>query len=80
MGYIENNSIDLDFRNHAYLKSFIEAHKDDRFPLTGNNENGELVIVSAVADNVDVGTYQSNGYLMHHTYWLSREVEEWFES
>lgn len=80
MGYIETQSVNLDFRNHAYLRAFIEAHKDEKFPLTGNNDKGELVIVSAVADNVDVATCQSNGYMMHHTYWLSGEVEEWFES
>lgn len=79
MGYIENNSIDLDFRNHSYLRSFIAAHKDEKFPLTGNNDRGELVIISAVADNVDVATCQKNGYMIHHTYWLSGEVEEWFE-
>ena len=71
MGYIESNSIDLDFRNHAYLKSFIKAHKDDRFPLSGNNEKGELVTVSASVDNVDVATCQSNGYVIQYTYWLS---------
>ena len=80
MGYIESNSIDLDFRNHAYLRAFIEAHKDDEFALSGKNEDGELIMVAAVADNVDVAVFQSNGHVMHHTYWLSREVEEWFES
>lgn len=79
MGYIESNSIDLDFRNQAYLKSFIEAHKDDEFPLTGTDEKGQMVVVSAVADNVDVCIFQNNGHTMHHTYWLDYTVEEWFE-
>lgn len=80
MSYIEAQSIDLDFRNHSYLKAFIEAHKDEKFPLTGTNENGETVIVSAAQDNVDVAICQANGHMMHHTYWLDGEVEEWFES
>lgn len=79
-GYFENKTIDIDFRNRAYLKRFIEAHKDEKFPLTGTNDRGELVIISAVKDNVDVATCQKNDYMMHHTYWLSGEVEEWFES
>ena len=79
MGYIESNSIDLDFRNLTYLKSFISAHKDDKFPLTGKNEKGEPVVISAVADNVDVATHQSNGWVIHHTYWIDTTVEEWFE-
>lgn len=78
-GYIESQSIDLDFRNYSYLKTFIAAHKDEKFPLTATNEKGELVIISAVSDNVDVAVCQSNGYMMHHTYWLDRTVEEWFE-
>lgn len=80
MGYIEAQSVDLDFRNSAYLKSYIAAHKDDEFALSGKNEDGELVMVAAVADNVNVAVFQSNGCVMHHTYWLSGEVEEWFES
>ena len=80
MSYIETQSIDLDFRNRAYLKSYIAAHKDDEFPLSGKNEDGEMIMVSAVADNVDVCIFQSNGYVMHHTYWIDGEVEEWFES
>lgn len=79
MGYVESNSIDLDFRNHKYLKSYIAAHKDDEFPLSGKTEDGELVMVSAVADNVDVAVFQSNGHVMHHTYWIDYTVEEWFE-
>lgn len=80
MGYIETQSVNLDFRNSAYLKSYIAAHKDDEFALSGKNEDGELIMVAAVADNVDVAVFQSNGHVMHHTYWLSGEVEEWFES
>ena len=71
--------IDIDFRDSAYLKSFINQHKDEKFPLTGKNEKGEDVIVSAVKDNVDVATCQANGYVIHHTYWLDGNVEEWFE-
>lgn len=79
MDYIESKSIDLDFRNHSYLKEFIEAHKDEKFPLTGTNDFGETVIVSAVKDNVDVATCQANGYMRHNTYWIDGDVEEWYE-
>ena len=77
--YTESKSIDLDFRNPSYLKAFIEMHKDEQFPLTGTNENGENVIVSAVDKSVDVAIYQNNGHIVHHTYWIDGEVEEWFE-
>lgn len=76
---IEKNSIDLDFRNHAYLKMYIEKHKDDTFPLSGVDSEGNHILVSAVKDNVDVATIDDRGWMCHHTYWLDGEVEEWWD-
>lgn len=73
------NVISLDFRDHKYLEAFIAEHKDEKFPLVGTNDRGQMVVISAVADNVDVATYQDNRHTIHHTYWLDYEVEEWFE-
>jgi len=77
--YVESKSIDLDFRNRSYLKSYIATHKNDKFPLSGNDGNGNDILVAAVEDNVDVAVIDSRGWMCHHTYWLDGEVEEWWE-
>lgn len=78
-GYIENDSIGIDFSNASYLRAFINAHADDDYPIIGLNEAGEHVEVSALSDNVDVMTFQKNGHTRHVTYWVDGTVEEWYE-
>lgn len=80
MGFIVSQSIDLDFKNLSYLRSFIEAHRDEKFPLVGTTTDGDDVVISAVNDNVDVAYYRKDKNMAeHHTYWLDGEVELWFD-
>lgn len=75
----------IDFTYPRDLQEFWENHVDDDTMMTGESEDGELQLLSAVrgesedGDCVIVTTFQKNGWTRKMYYWLDGTVEEMYD-
>lgn len=51
-----------------------------KFPFSGRNEDGELVMFSVNTNNITVETYQDNGWIRENVYWEGGAVEELYHA
>lgn len=50
--------------------------RDNDYPLSGHNEDGQNIIIRKGPDRYEVTTAQQNGWLRVVTYWKDGAVEE----
>lgn len=60
------------------LDSLCRLARENDYPLSARNEDGENVIIRRGPDRYEVTTAQHNGWLQVITYWKDGTVEEEF--
>ena len=73
------NSISVNPMDRRSIIALMDKHGDSKFPLFGENEDGESVIISICHDSVTVETFQSNGWLRKNIYNRDGTTEELFD-
>lgn len=58
------------------LDSLCRLTRENDYPLSGRNEDGESIIIRRGPDRYEVTTAQHNGWLQVVTYWKDGTVEE----
>ena len=79
VGKGKEGHIEFDPHDWRGMKELCEKHEDFPYACTGENEEGETVMISVNEDNITVVTFQSNGWARENVYWVDDyTVEELF--
>lgn len=57
----------------------VKHHKDFPMPLSGKNDEGEIISVEICEDKIIVRTYQKNDWCRTNIYWNDCTIEELYE-
>ena len=68
------NWYDLD-----HLCELMDEYGDSEFPFSGENENGETILISIFPDKIVLETFQDNGWTRINHYHRDGMIEELYE-
>ena len=69
----------VDFHDLESCRKLREKYGDSKLPFLGENENGEMVIISISKDNISTQTFQDNGWVRINTLWEDSMYEELYD-
>ena len=58
--------IKFDSTDPELLKQLMKEHGNSTTPFTGENTEGELILISIFPDKIVTATYQSNGWIRNN--------------
>lgn len=75
----KQTKINLDPANLESMIGIMDQYGDTGTMFPGENENGELVMLSVFHDKIVTATYQRNNWIRKNTYYRDGTNEETYE-
>lgn len=72
--------LEVDFSDYAQRNEVMQKYSGYTYPFSGENSEGEKVLISVTTESIVVTTFQHNGWLRKNTYYAnSYSTEEAFD-
>lgn len=71
--------LEINFSDLSSMRSLMEKYGNSELPFSGENDQGEMVVISIFPDRIISNTYQLNGWVRINTLWADGTIEQTFD-
>lgn len=71
--------LEINFSDLSSMRSLMGKYGNFELPFSGENDHGELVVISIFPDRIISNTYQLNGWVRLDTLWEDGTIEQTFD-
>lgn len=71
--------LEINFSDLSSMRFLMEKYGNFELPFSGENDQGEMVVISIFPDRIISNTYQLNGWVRLDTLWRDGTIEQTFD-